>query len=227
MQATSVIGAATLALIVTRWLAQLGLNRLNQRYVRAHSGAVPAAFSEAIDPATYAKTVDYTLAKGRFSQVEDTVHAAVLLAVIGSGVLPWAFAEFSGRFGDSAWAMAAFLFSVTVALALPGLPFDWHAQFRLEERFGFNTSTPRLWWIDRAKGLLVAVVLGYPLLVLVLKLVEWSGPWWWLGAWGCVLGFQVLMLVLAPIVILPLFNKFTPLPPGPLRDRLQIGRAHV
>jgi STE24 endopeptidase len=220
MNAPSVIGAAALALIVTRWLAQLGLNRLNQRQVRAHAGAVPAAFSEAIDPATYAKTVDYTLAKGRLSQVEDTFHTMVLLAVICSGVLPWALAEFTGRFGHSAWAMAAFLLIVSVALTLPGLPFDWHAQFGLEERFGFNTSTPRLWWIDRAKGLLLAVVLGYPLLALVLKLVEWSGPWWWLWAWGCVLAFQVLMLVIAPILILPWFNKFTPLSPGTLRDRL-------
>jgi STE24 endopeptidase len=181
---------------------------------------MPAALSEAIDSATYAKTTDYTLAKGRLSQVEDSFHTVVLLAVLCSGVLPWAYAEFTGWLGGSAWAMAAFLMAAGVALTLPGLPFDWHAQFRLEERFGFNTSTPRLWWMDRAKGLLVAVVLGYPLLALVLKLVEWSGAWWWFWAWGCVLGFQVLMLALAPIVILPLFNKFTPLPQGTLRDRL-------
>ena len=116
--------------------------------------------------------------------------------------------------------MAAFLLVTGVALSLPGLPLDWYDQFRLEERFGFNTTTQKLWWMDRLKGLLLGIVLGYPLLVLVLKLVEWTGPWWWLWAWGALLGFQLLMLVLAPVLILPLFNKFTPLPEGSLRERL-------
>jgi STE24 endopeptidase len=103
---------------------------------------------------------------------------------------------------------------------LPGLPLDWYAQFRLEEKFGFNTTTQKIWWSDRLKALLLALVLGYPLLVLILKLVEWTGRWWWLWAWGALLGFQLLMAVLAPVVILPLFNKFTPLPEGGLRRRL-------
>jgi STE24 endopeptidase len=109
---------------------------------------------------------------------------------------------------------------VGVLLAIPSMPWDWVEQFRLEERFGFNTADQRTWWMDRVKGLLLSVVMGYPLLMLVLKLVEWTGGWWWLWAWGVVLGFQLLMVVLAPIVIMPLFNKFTPLPEGPLRERL-------
>jgi STE24 endopeptidase len=116
--------------------------------------------------------------------------------------------------------MAAFLLVTSVALSLPSLPLDWYDQFRLEERFGFNTTTQRLWWMDRLKGLLLGIALGYPLLALMLKLVEWMGPWWWLWAWGALLGFQLLMMVLAPVLILPLFNKFTPLPEGSLRERL-------
>jgi STE24 endopeptidase len=105
-------------------------------------------------------------------------------------------------------------------MSLPGLPFDWYGQFRLEEKFGFNTTTPKTWWLDRAKGLLLALVLGYPLLVLILKIVEWAGVHWWLWAWVAMLAFQLLMLVLAPVLIMPLFNKFTPLPEGTLRERL-------
>ncbi len=116
--------------------------------------------------------------------------------------------------------MAAFLLVTGVALSLPGLPLDWYDQFRLEERFGFNTTTQKLWWMDRLKGLLLSIALGYPLLALVLKLVEWTGEWWWLWAWGALLGFQLLMLIFAPVLILPLFNKFTPLPEGSLRERL-------
>jgi STE24 endopeptidase len=137
-----------------------------------------------------------------------------------SGVLPWAFHLSIRGLGQSAWAMAVFLFAMGLAMSLPGLPFDWFSQFRLEEKFGFNTTTPKIWWMDRLKSLLLALLLGYPLLALVLKIVQWAGAWWWLWAWAALLGFQFLMLVLAPVLILPLFNKFTPLPDGSLRERL-------
>ena len=209
-----------LALLLARCAAQLWLERLNRRHVLEHAHAVPEAFKGFVDEATYAKSVQYTLAKAKFEQVELTYQCAVLLAVLFSGVLPWLFKAFSQGLGTSAGAMAAFLFVIGVALSLPGLPLDWHAQFRLEERFGFNTTTQKIWWSDRLKGLLLGLVLGFPLLVLVLKLVEWTGPWWWLWAWSSLLAFQLLMAVLAPVLILPLFNKFTPLPEGSLRQRL-------
>jgi STE24 endopeptidase len=207
-------------LILAKWLAELWLASLNRRHVLAHAGEVPPAFREIIDEPAYKKSVAYTLAKARFGNIEDTYSTAVLLAILFSGILPWAFHFFANWLGASAWAMAAFLFVIGLAMALPGLPFDWFAQFRLEEKFGFNTTTPGIWWGDRLKGLLLALVLGYPLIVLVLKLVEWTGSWWWLWAWGVVLAFQLLMGVLAPVLILPLFNKFTPLPEGSLRQRL-------
>ncbi len=209
-----------LLLILAKWMAQVWLERLNAGNVRAHAGAVPEAFRAVIDEVTYGKAVEYTLAKGRFQQVELTYRAVVLIIVLFSGVLPWAFGAATRGWGDSAWAMGAFLFLTGVALALPDLPLDWYAQFRLEQRFGFNTSTQKTWWLDRFKGLLLGLALGYPLLVLVLKLVEWTGRWWWLWAWAALLAFQLLMAVLAPILILPLFNKFTPLPEGSLRQRL-------
>jgi STE24 endopeptidase len=208
------------ALLAAKLGAQLWLERLNRRNVLAHSSKVPEAFQGIIDEPTYRKTVDYTLAKGSLHQVELTYDAAVLVMVLFSGLLPAAFRFVTERLGASGWAGAAFLFAVGIAFALPGLPLQWYAQFRLEERFGFNTTTQKLWWMDRLKGLALSVLLGYPLMVLVLKLVEWTGSWWWLWAWGALLGFQLLMAVLAPVLILPLFNKFTPLPEGPLRERL-------
>lgn len=207
-------------LIIARGLVEFGLAHANRRHVLAQANAVPEAFRATVDEATYARSVQYTLARNRFSQFADGWNTFILLVVLFSGVLPWAFAVFQLHAGTSAWAMAAFLFTVGVVISVPGLPVDWFEQFRLEQRFGFNTTTPKTWWLDRAKGLLLAALLGYPLLVLVLKLVEWAGTLWWLWAWGAFVTFQLLMLVLAPVLILPLFNKFAPLPEGSLRDRL-------
>jgi STE24 endopeptidase len=220
MNSASLVAAIVLLLVLARWATQLWLAQLNRRHVLAHAGALPEAFKEVMDEATYTKSVKYTLAKGRLDQIEVTWGSMVLLAVIFSTALPWGFHAAMQSLGSSAFAMAAFLLITGVALSLPGLPLDWYDQFRLEERFGFNTTTQKLWWMDRLKGLLLGIVLGYPLLVLVLKLVEWMGSWWWLWAWGALLGFQLLMVVLAPVLILPLFNKFTPLPVGSLRERL-------
>ena len=220
MSLASIVAVAVLLLVIARWGVQLWLEQLNQSHVLAHAGAVPEAFKGVMDEATYAKSVRYTLAKGRLDQIAGTWGSVVLVAVLFSGLLPWGFHGFDQRLGSSAWAMAAFLLVTSVALSLPSLPLEWYDQFRLEERFGFNTTTQKLWWMDRLKGLLLGIVLGYPLLALILKLVEWMGPWWWLWGWGALLGFQLLMMVLAPVLILPLFNKFTPLPEGSLRERL-------
>ena len=213
----NIIVCLTLGLILARLATELWLAALNRRHVLAHAGEIPKAFQGSIDEPTYKKSVTYTLAKERFGNIEEIYSTAILLLVLFSGILPWTFHLFAHGPGQSAWAMATFLFAVGLAMSLPGLPFDWFSQFRLEEQFGFNTTTPKTWWTDRLKGLLLAVVLGYPLLVLILKIVEWTGAGWWFWAWAALLAFQFLMLVLAPVLILPLFNKFTPLPDGSLR----------
>jgi STE24 endopeptidase len=208
------------ALILARGIAELWLSRLNRRHVRAHANEVPHAFREMIDEATYRRSVDYTLAKNRFEDIAGVFDAVLLVAVLFSGVLPWAFAKFTASFGTSIWAMAGFLFLVGIALSILTLPFAWYTQFRLEQRFGFNTTTIKTWVLDRAKGFLLALLLGYPLLALVLTVIEWTGGNWWLWAAAIVIAFQLLVLFFAPIIIMPLFNKFTPLPEGTLRERL-------
>jgi STE24 endopeptidase len=208
-------------LILARAVAELWLSRLNQRHVRAHANEVPPAFREIIEEATtYRRSVDYTLAKSRFGNVAEVFDTLVLIAVLFSGVLPWAFGRFSASCGTSIWTMAGFIFLVGIALSILGLPFAWYAQFKLEERFGFNTTTMKTWMLDRMKGLLLALLVGFPLLALVLKLIEWTGANWWLWAASVVIAFQLLLLLIAPAVIMPLFNKFTPLPEGALRERL-------
>ncbi|PYK51964.1 MAG: peptidase M48 [Verrucomicrobia bacterium] len=209
-----------LVLILARAIAELWLSRLNQHHVRAHANELPPAFRGIIDKATYRRSVDYTLAKSHFADITGVFDVVVLIAVLFSGVLPWAFGRFTATFGTSIWAMASFLFFIGIGLSILALPFAWYAQFKLEERFGFNTTTMKTWVLDRVKGFLLAVLLGYPLLALVLKLIEWTGASWWLWAAAVVIAFQLLLLLIAPAIIMPLFNKFTPLSEGALRQRL-------
>ncbi|HJW38578.1 MAG TPA: M48 family metallopeptidase [Candidatus Udaeobacter sp.] len=209
-----------LVLILARAITEVWLSQLNQRHVRAHANEVPIALRGVIDDATYRRSIDYTLAKSRFGDVADVFDTVVLIAVLFSGVLPWVFERFAASFGTSIWAMAGFLFATGIALSILGLPFAWYAQFKLEERFGFNTTTMKTWIFDRVKGLLLALLVGYPLLVVILELIEWTGANWWLWAAAVVIAFQLLLLLIAPAVIMPLFNKFTPLPEGALRERL-------
>ena len=209
-----------LVLILARLITELWLSRLNQHYVRAHSNEVPPAFRGIIDDATYRRSVDYTLAKSRFGDIVNVFDTTVLIAVLFSAVLPWVFGRFNASVGTSTLAMAAFLFLIGTALSIPGLPFAWYAQFKIEQRFGFNTTSMKTWIVDRIKGFLLAALLGYPLLALVLKLIEWTGARWWVWAAAVVIAFQLLLLLIAPAVIMPIFNKFTPLPEGELRDRL-------
>jgi STE24 endopeptidase len=155
------------ALIVLRLIVELWLASLNRRHVLRHATAVPDSFKDVITPENYAKSVEYTLAKSRFGQITDSYGAVVLLLFLFSGVLPWFFGIFSRELGFSAWTMAAYLVAVIIAMSLPGMPFDWREQFRLEQKFGFNTTTQKTWWLDRVKGFLLGLALGYPLLVLI------------------------------------------------------------
>ena len=207
-------------LIAAKWAVQVWLGRLNQKHVHAHAQEIPEPFRGWVDEATYAKSVEYTLAKSRFHLVELTWDALLLAGVLFSGILPWVHGLFERAYGAGILSNTGFLIAVGLGLSLAGLPLGWYAQFRLEQRFGFNTTTQRLWWLDHLKGLLLGLLLGGPMLVLILKLVESLGMGWWLWAWACVVLFQLVLMVAAPVVILPLFNKFSPLPQGALRDRL-------
>ncbi len=209
-----------LGLIVARLLAELWLSALNRAEVRRHAQQPPPAVAAIMDEATYRKSVAYTLAKIRFSHLTMVFDAGVLALVLTSGVLPWLYAEVGGWSFTGTWDDALFILFAGVLISLPSLPFDWWSQFRLEERFGFNKSTPGLWFTDKLKGLVLTFVIGFPLLWGLLSLVQWVGRSWWIWGFALLFTFQLLMLVLYPKLILPLFNKLTPLPEGDLRNRL-------
>jgi STE24 endopeptidase len=207
-------------LLLAKLAAELWLDGLNRRNVQANAGAVPEGLREMVDEPTYKKAVEYTLAKNSFGQAETLYEAAWMLGWLGLGLLPLLYGAVAGGLGSSLWGQAATLCAVGLVMSVPGLPWEWWGQFHLEERFGFNRSTPKLWVTDKLKGLALGLALGYPLLCLILWFFQWQPRWWWLWAWAALLVFQLVMMVLAPRVILPLFNKLTPLPEGELRARL-------
>jgi STE24 endopeptidase len=152
---------------------------------------------------------------------KHTFDSLVLSALLLFGALPWAYHLFLDATGNSAWSQAAAIFLILVALSCLSLPFAWAAQFRLEARFGFNTSTLKPGGPIVSKACSSPLCSAYPLLVLIIKTVDWAGTLWWLWAWGALITFQLGAVLLAPILIFPLFNRFTPLPDGSLRQRLR------
>lgn len=211
----------TAALMVLRLVGELVLSAMNRAEVRRHAAAPPEAVAAIMDGATYQKAVNYTLERSRFGMITSVFDTLVLALFVFGGVLPWLFVRVV-EMGPAAavWPHALFILAAGVLLSIPSLPFEWWEQFRLEARFGFNKSTPRLWITDKIKGLALTFVIGFPLLWALLSLVRWAGASWWLWGFALVFGFQLLMLVLYPKLILPLFNKLTPLPEGDLRSRL-------
>jgi STE24 endopeptidase len=216
----SVFAIIALILILARTVTELWLSWLNRKHVCAHADEVPPALCGIVDKTTYRRSIEYTLAKSSFGDITTIFDGVLVITVLFSGVLPLTFGRFTHAFGSSIFSLAGFLFVIGIALSILALPFAWYAQFKLEQRFGFNTTGMQTWILDRVKGFLLAVLLGYPLIALVLKLIEWSGANWWLWAATVVIAFQLLLLLIAPALILPLFNKFTRLPEGLLRERL-------
>jgi STE24 endopeptidase len=209
------------SLILLRLVGELVLSALNRAEVQRHAGVRPPAVAAIMDEATYAKSVAYTLERSRFGVITGVFDTLVLVLVVFGGVLPWLFERvLSWGALDAVWTHALFILVAGVLLSIPSLPFEWWEQFRLEEKYGFNKSTPGLWVSDKLKGVLLMLVIGVPLLWALLSLVRWTGGRWWLWGFALVFGFQLLMLVLYPKLILPLFNKLTPLPEGDLRTRL-------
>ncbi|MCX7897571.1 MAG: M48 family metallopeptidase [Rhodocyclaceae bacterium] len=203
-------------------LLRLALAVRQQRHVLAHRENPPAAFAAIITLDAHRKAADYTAAKLRVGYAELATNVVVLLALTLAGGLDrialfWRDLIPSGGIGYG----LALCASVTALLSLIDLPFAFYRTFVIEERFGFNKTTPKLFFADLVRQALLIVVLGTPLLALILWLIEVSGDAWWWQAWLAWLAFNVLLLWLYPTVIAPLFNRFSPLPEGELKTRVQ------
>ena len=193
------------------------------RHVARHRDQVPAAFASTITLASHQKAADYTIAKARFGMLEMAFAAAVLLGwtlLGGIDTLNQALLRSALPSYGSLAPQLALLAIFGLVSGVLDLPFTLYSTFRLEERFGFNKMTLRLWLADLVKSTALGIVIGLPIVALILWLMGSAGSWWWLWAWAVWMAFNLLVLVLFPTVIAPLFNKFKPLDDEALKARV-------
>ena len=210
-----------LALLLLDLAIQGWLARRQIRTVRAHRDRVPEPFTGTIEEATHRRAADYTVAKTRFGRLEAGYGALILLGwTLGGGV----------EAVDRLWrglelpplaVGTGMVLSVLLIGSLLELPTSAWRTFVLEQRFGFNRTTPGLFVGDLLKGTLLTLLLGGPLVAVVLWLMEVAGPLWWVWAWGVWFGFSLLMMWAWPTLIAPLFNRFEPLEDEALKSRIE------
>jgi STE24 endopeptidase len=209
-----------IGLLILRVFLFLVLERLNVNFLKLHGSNLPDSVQGIMDAPTFAKSVEYTEAKSKFSSVSTIYDGLILALIITLGILPYFYSLLSGVLGYGFFGQSLVFIVTLFLLGLPSLPFTWWETFKLEERFGFNKSTLKLWITDQIKGLALGLIIGVPVLMALMWIVTQMGAYWWLWAFVFLWLFQVVMIVLYPMFILPLFNKLEPLEAGELKDRL-------
>ena len=213
---TSLFAAALVAgLFVKFWLASRQI-----RHVARHRNAVPTAFAKVITLPTHQKAADYTIAKLRFGLIEMAFGTVVLLGWTLLGGLDLLNKVLLAWIGGGLLQQLALLAAFALVGGILDLPFTLWQTFRLEERFGFNKMTFGLWLADMLKGALVGTLIGLPIAALILWLMGAAGGLWWFWAWAVWMGFNLLLMMVYPTFIAPLFNKFKPLDDAGLKTRV-------
>ncbi len=210
-----------LAVFLLRSGAQIYLSWLNISYLRRHGTTVPEIFQDSIDPERLKKISAYTVDSENFSMVATLANQGLFLVILLSGFLPWLVKTISlGKYGQVVSGLIFFA-ALSIVANLLRIPFSLYEAFVIEERYGFNVMSFKVWVSDLFKSILIGALMGGLLLGLLLVLVIYGGDAWWVWAWMLVGGFELLLLWLYPVVILPLFNKFDPIENTGLENRIR------
>jgi STE24 endopeptidase len=207
-------------LLIASTLVRLWLATRQMRHVVRHRSQVPAAYQSIIDAAAHQKAADYTVAKTRLSVIDIGLQAALLLGWTLLGGLDALNKTLLDMMQPGLIQQVALVVVFMLLGSLLELPMSWYQTFKLEEHFGFNRTTLRDWVIDGLKGAAVGAVIGIPVLATVLWLMASTGTTWWLWAWCVFMGFNLLLMVVYPTLIAPLFNTFKPLADETLTARV-------
>jgi STE24 endopeptidase len=210
-----------LAVFLIRSLVQIYLNGLNISFLRQHGTRVPEIFQDIIDPERLKRISAYTVDSENFSMVATLVNQGLFLAILLSGFLPWLVRTISlWKYGQIVSGLIFFAV-LSIFANLFRIPFSLYETFVIEERYGFNVMKFKMWFLDLLKSIIIAAILGGLLLGLLLVLAIHGGNTWWVWAWMLVGGFELILLWLFPVVILPLFNKFDPIENKGLENRIK------
>ncbi|MEX0722169.1 MAG: M48 family metallopeptidase [Balneolaceae bacterium] len=207
-----------LAAIAVDFILDLTSNYLN---LKSLSKKLPEEFEEVYDEETYAKSQEYTKVRTRFGFITGIFDLVLLLGFWFSGGFNW-LDQIVRAWGYSELVTGLMYIGILLlAKTIITLPFSIYSTFVIEEKFGFNKTTPKTFVLDMVKGLGLGLLIGAPLLAGILAFFMYAGDWAWLYAWGVVTAFTLIMQYVAPTWIMPLFNKFTPLEEGELREAIE------
>jgi len=208
---------------VAQILFEFYLRNANERRLLVMKDNPPAETSGLMDEQTWGKATDYSIAKSRFSTVEDIFGFFLFIGIV-LFLFPWAFSQWPPSGNETVWFCSLVATAFLLALQAPSLFFDWKKQFSLEGKFGFNKSTKGLWVADKIKGALLGFVFSlllFALMIWLYRSISSAFPQvWWILVFVVFFGIQLLLMILWPKFIIPLFNKLSPLEEGELRDRL-------
>lgn len=207
--------ALGLGLLLKFWLSSRQI-----RHVALHRGQVPGAFAQKISLQAHQKAADYTIAKARLGLLEMAFGAAMLLGWTLLGGLSYLNQQLLIWLGAGLMQQLTLLATFVLIGGVLELPLSMYQTFVLEERFGFNKTTLKLWLVDLFKSSLMGTLIGLPIVALILWMMNAAGQLWWLWAWCVWMGFNLLLLVIYPTLIAPLFNQFTPLEDATLKERV-------
>ncbi len=209
------VAALLVGTVLKFWLSSRQI-----RHVAQHRSEIPIIFSTSVTLAAHQKAADYTIAKTRFSIVELALGSAALLAWTLLGALSALNQLLLGWLGGGMRQELVLLAGFALIGGLIDLPLSLYQTFVIEQRFGFNRMTPKLWLLDLFKSSLIGLVIGLPIAALVLWMMAVAGTWWWLWAWTVWMGFNLLLLLIYPTFIAPLFNKFAALEDETVKARV-------
>ena len=213
-------GLTFLVVLGLATVLQLWLGVRHMTYVQRHRNAVPPQFTNEVTLEAHSRAADYTAARTRLRLVGIVIDTALVLWLTFGGGLQWLYDLAAARTGSGLLREVLFVGLLAMLVTAVEIPQSFYRTFVIEQRFGFNKTTPALFALDLAKGVLLGICLGLPLLAAILWLMQEVGSLWWLYAWLVMVAFTLFVTFIGPTVIAPLFNKFSPLDNPEIRERV-------
>jgi STE24 endopeptidase len=226
----NLIFAVVVAAILARMVVQFVLVKINLSYAAAQKNNLPENLKGIVTPEAHARSAEYTSEHCHLDALRILYGGAVKIGVISCGIIPFVYNRTLALSGlDNIWAMSALIYLFGYAIGVLFWPFEWIGTFGIEQKYGFNRETIGLWIADEIKGFFLGAILSVPLIAVILWMSSGAIPYWWLWAFIVVMTYEILLTIIYPNVIEPLFNKFEPLKDGPLKARLEAMalKAHI